>query len=207
MENNNELTAERSLEIIRKHLDQSRKELTKNAGTPMVWWGCLVFVTALVVGFLWKATGNPAWNFLWFMMAIIGYAGNYLMDKKEQREHVPQTFLSKVISNVWLAFGMFAITLAVLLFVVAPSLGYLTPLLNHYTVIIILLVCMASCINGLILKNMWMTIGGFLGGILGAAVADVLATGFYQMMAMAAVSVVAMIIPGIMINLKTRKDA
>jgi len=52
-----------------------------------------------------------------------------------------------------------------------------------------------------------MTIGGFLGGILGAAVADVLATGFYQMMAMAAVAVVAMIIPGIMINLKTRKDA
>lgn len=207
MENTNEMTAERSLEIIRKHLDQSRKELTKNAGTPMIWWGCLVFVTALIVGHLWKATGSPSWNFLWFLMAIIGYAGNYLMDKKEKQAHVPQTFISTMISHVWLAFGIFAATLAVLLFVVAPSLGYLTPLLNHYTVIIILLVSMACCITGLMLKNMWIAICAFLGGIVGAAVADVMATGYYQMLAMAAVAVVALIIPGIMINLNNRKNA
>lgn len=207
MENLNEMTAERSLEIIRKHLDQSRKELTKNAGTPMIWWGSLVFVTALIVGHLWKATGNPSWNFLWFIMAIIGYAGNYLMDKKEKQAHVPQTFISKMISHVWLAFGTFAVTMAVLLFVVAQSLGYFTPLLNHYTVIIILMVCLCCTITGLILKNLWIALGGFLGGMIGAAVADVMVTGYYQMMAMAGVALVALIIPGIIINLKSRKDA
>jgi len=207
MEATNEMTAERSLEIIRKHLDQSRKELTKNSGTPMVWWGCLVCITALIVGYLWKSTGSPSWNALWFAMAIIGYGGNYLIDKKEKREHVPQTFVSKMISYVWLSFGIFAVTDAVLIFVVAPSLGYITPLVNHYTVIIILMVCLCSTITGLILKNLWITLGGFLGGIIGAAVADVLATGYYQMMTMAAVAVVALIIPGIMINLKSRKDA
>ena len=205
MENVNEMTAERSLEIIRKHLNQSRKELTKDAGTPLIWWGGLVFITALIVNHLWKATGNPSWNFLWFLMAIIGYAGNYLMDKKEKQAHVPQTFISKTIGYVWLTFGVFAITLAVLAFVVAPALGYHTPLINHYTVIIILLVCMACCTTGLILKNLWITIGAFLGGIFGATVADMMAN--YQMLAMAAVAVVALIIPGIMINLNNRKNA
>ena len=207
MEATNEMTAERSLEIIRKHLDQSRKELTKNSGMPLVWWGCLVCITALIVGYMWRSTGSPSWNILWFAMAIIGYGGNYLMDKKEKREHVPQTIISKMISYVWLSFGLFAVTDAVLMFVVAPSLGYITPLVNHYTVLIILMVCLCSTITGLILKNLWIALGGFLGGVIGSAVADVLGTGFYHMMALAVVAVVALIIPGIMINLKSRKDA
>ena len=48
----NELTAEISLEIIKRQIEQSRKELEKNAGMPFITWGVLVFVTTLSVQYL-----------------------------------------------------------------------------------------------------------------------------------------------------------
>ena len=73
METNNELTAERSLEIIKKQIELSRMSTEKNAGLPMIMWGSLVCITALIVWYLWNTTGNAAWNFLWFIMAAVGW--------------------------------------------------------------------------------------------------------------------------------------
>ena len=53
METEKDLTAERSLEIIRQSIEQSRRAVMKNSGTPMLILGVLVFCTALVVGHLW----------------------------------------------------------------------------------------------------------------------------------------------------------
>ena len=41
METTNEMTAERSLEIISRTIEQSRRSMEKNAGMPMVIWGVL----------------------------------------------------------------------------------------------------------------------------------------------------------------------
>ena len=57
METNNEMTVERSLEIISRHIEQSRKDITKNAGLPMILWGVMTIVTGCIVGYMWKTTG------------------------------------------------------------------------------------------------------------------------------------------------------
>ena len=44
MESSEKLTAERSLEIIREAIEQGKRDVARNAGTPMITWGVLTCV-------------------------------------------------------------------------------------------------------------------------------------------------------------------
>ena len=39
MEVDNNLTAERSLEIIRESIERSQRTINKNSALPLIWWG------------------------------------------------------------------------------------------------------------------------------------------------------------------------
>lgn len=203
MENNSELTAERSLEIIKKQIEQSRKTIEKNSGMPMVIWGALVCVTALIVGHLWRVTENANWNLLWFVMAIIGWGYMVWTSRKEKSNRMPKTFVSQVIGNVWFAFGIFASILPILMFVIAPLFADSHVLGYGYTPLIIVLLGLATTATGMILKSGWMTAGSIIGGLAGFVCA-ILFKGPYEMMVLVGVSAVMLLIPGIMIN--RRKD-
>jgi len=203
MENNNELTAERSLEIIKRQIEQSRKDTEKNSGTSLIIWGAMVFVTALIVWYLWSSTGNGAWGFLWFAMALIGWMLMIWQDKKNKRSHMPKTIITQMMGNIWFAFGIFASSFPILMFVVAPLLFGKFAMGYGITSIITLLLGMSTTITGLLLKNGWITAGGIVGGLAGAASA-MLIQGPDEMLVMAGVSLVSLIIPGIMINWRTK---
>ena len=69
---NNELTPEKSLQIINEAIDKSRKDFERNAGTPMIFWGAIVLLFSLAVWMLLILTGKLEWNFLWFGIPVIG---------------------------------------------------------------------------------------------------------------------------------------
>ncbi len=199
MENNTEMTAERSLEIIKKQIELSRISTEKNAGLPMIIWGLLVCITSLLVGHLWNTTGNAAWNFLWFIMALIGWGWTIWINKKEKQSHVPLTLLSNVMNNIWFSFGIFASVLPIIMFVIAPLCFGSFVLDCSYTALVILLLGVATTITGLILKNGWITTGGIVGGVAGFILA-LLFPGPYEMLVMAGVGVITLLVPGIIIN-------
>ena len=202
MENTNEMTVERSLEIIKKYIDQSRKDTTKNAGLPMIIWGGLCLVTGLIVWYLWNTSGNAAWNNLWFAMALIGWGITVWMSHREKVERQPQTFISMVMGHIWLSFGIFASVLPILMYVLMPLVGI--PYFGvSYTPLIILLLGLCATATGFILHHGWIVAGGIIGGLLGAVLADWL-HGPTESLVMAGVALVALIIPGILIN--WRKD-
>ena len=60
MEENKNLTAERSLEIIRESIERSQHAIAKNSGLPLMWWGALVVVFSLLINYLWRHHGGPA---------------------------------------------------------------------------------------------------------------------------------------------------
>ena len=91
MEENSKLTAERSLEIIRESIERSQRTITRNSAVPMIWWGVCVFVFSFIIAYLWANHGGPAWNALWAIMWLAGYAGNWMIDKKKGT--VPTTFV------------------------------------------------------------------------------------------------------------------
>ena len=105
MEEKNNMTAERSLEIIRESIERSQRTINKNSAIPLIWWGACVVAFSLFIAYLWKNHGGPAWNMLWAILWLVGYAGNWLIDKR--RESVPTTFVGKTIGHVWATFGVF----------------------------------------------------------------------------------------------------
>lgn len=105
MEEKSNLTAERSLEIIRESIERSQRTINKNSAIPLIWWGLCVIIFSLFIAYLWKNHGGPIWNMLWAILWIVGLAGDRIIDKR--RERVPTTFVGNTISYVWATFGVF----------------------------------------------------------------------------------------------------
>ena len=160
MEQNNNLTAQQSLQIISETFNNSRKGILRNSAKYFMLWGALLTVTSLVIYLLWHLTGKPQWNFLWFAMPAIGYPAAALLGRSDVA--VPQSEVSKMLSSVWGVFGAFAVTLSSIAIALVPM---------NVSLIIVILFGLAECLSGAILKNWPVTICGFLLGVGGAVVA------------------------------------
>ena len=160
MEQNKEMTASESLAIISETLNRSRKAILSNSAKYFMLWGALLTVTSLVIYLLWHLTGKPQWNFLWFAMPLIGYPLAALMGKHNKA--IPQNEVSKMLGGVWSVFGTFAIALSAIAVSLVPM---------HVTLIIVIIMGLAECMSGVLLKNWPIIIGGFLLGVGGAVFA------------------------------------
>lgn len=154
------MTAQRSLQLISETFNNSRKEILRGSAKFFMLWGALLTVVSLVIYFLWHLTGKPEWNFLWFAMPVIGYPIAALMGKYSKA--IPQNEVSKMLSSVWGVFGAFAITLSLIALFLIPM---------RVTLIIVIILGLAECISGALLKNWPTIIGGFLLGVGGAVFA------------------------------------
>ncbi len=160
MEQNKEMTASESLKLITETFNKSRKDIIRNSAKYFMLWGALLTVTSLVIYLLWHFTGKPQWNFLWFAMPAIGYPVASLMGKYNVA--LPQNEVSKMLSGVWRVFGVFAITLSAVAVSLVPM---------NVTLIIVIIMGLAECMSGVLLKNWPIIICGFLLGIGGAVFA------------------------------------
>ena len=160
MEQNNEMTAQQSLQIITETLNKSRKGILLNSAKYFLLWGALLTSISLVIYLLWNLTSKPQWNFLWFAMPVIGYSIAALMGKYDVA--VPQNEVSKMLTGVWRVFGVFAITLSAIAIFLVPM---------NVSLIIVIILGLAECMSGVLLKNWPIIVGGFLLGVTGAVVA------------------------------------
>ena len=157
MEQNKEMTAQQSLQIISETFNKSRKDILSNSAKYFILWGALLTVTSLVIYLLWHLTGKPQWNFLWFAMPLVGYPLAALMGKYNMA--LPQNEVSKMLRDVWRVFGAFAVTLSAVAVFLVPM---------HVTLIIVIIMGLAECMSGVLLKNWPVIICGFLLGVGGA---------------------------------------
>ncbi len=204
------LTPEESLAIISKNIEQSRKDMLKNGGTPMLVWGGLVFVFSLGIYFLWVLTYNPAWNYLWFVMTAIGYITTAMLSKKKGPK--VESFISAVLEKVWLAFGILAIATPSLTIILIRLIKYLAPssmvtgaVFFPITLITVVLLSLATAITGFILKNKWIAAAGIICGTVGTAFAFTL-IGPEQTLLLTGISVIGLIIPGLILNFQSKSD-
>ncbi len=211
MEKNN-MTAKRSLEIIRDSIERSQRTITKNSSCSLIWWGLCVIVFALLIAYLWKNHGGPVWNALWAVMWVFGYVGERFMGKR--KDPVPSTFVSKTISQVWGALGIFIGSIGIIIGLIGCGLLPLTFTVsdNHITgnlyinltSIISLCFGMASTITGFILKNRIIQVCGFIAG-LGGFFCALKYPWAEQLYIMAAVAFVGLVVPGLLIYFQNKK--
>lgn len=168
MVENEEMTADESLALITKTLNNCRRDILQTNAKYFVLWGCLTAVFSLAVYLLWHHTGSPTWNLLWFAMPLVGYPFAVRMGKKDWERSTSE--IGIILRNLWFVTGVFAIVIA--------ALGtFILPL--NVTLLIMLQLGIGESISGVVLKNWLMLVAGFLIGI-GGAVTATLFTGEAQ---------------------------
>jgi hypothetical protein len=208
---NNNMTAERSLEIISQTIEESRRRITRGSWKSMLIYGVIVAIIALIVGHLWKNTSaGPGANGLW---GILGLVALVEQRYKKRGQTMPQTFVGKTISQVWGCFGIIAgsiglcMGLLALFHVSIPVPVVFAPdnteniIHIPITALIILLMGIAGMITGRILKSTAITVCCYITGILGSFLALIYA-GPYEMVVLAGVAVVGLIVPALIIKNK-----
>ena len=170
MEENKNLTAERSLEIIRESIERSQRTISRNSALPMIWWGVCVIAFSFIIAYLWANHGGPVWNFLWFVMWLVGYAGEWLIAKRN--ETVPTTFVGKTIGQVWATFGIFCGTIGFIFGLVGGGILPMELIVSKNVFIVasitsVISLCfgIATTITGAVIKNRVIQICGVIAGL------------------------------------------
>ena len=191
---NKEFTPERSLQIISEAIMKSRRDFEKSAGTPLIIWGSSVILTALIVWALWTKTGEPAWNYLWFAMtAIVGTIMLFLNRKCTNKN---EGIIGQTLGQIWNSFGGIAIAIAIIGSLLIPF---------DITMVITIILGYAAALTGLVLRNWFIAVGGFLMSIV-APVAVTYLVGANVMLLMVGAALITLLIPGIILNITNRKQ-
>ena len=173
MEEKNNMTAERSLEIITEQIERSRQMVAKKTGQSLYIAGLCIMGLALIISICIFLTNNMAYYLLYILSPIVIYGVDRYVNRNKPK--VPDSFVSNMVDKTWQTFGIFAVLFFVfvnlydLLMSHTESPEVYARLVIHPFRIILLLFGMAITINGYILKSRWMVVCGIIGGIGGFA--------------------------------------
>lgn len=198
------LTEQESLSIIAEMISRTRERYIGD-GNIMLMWGYLTVAVTILVWVLLTVTHNPAWNWLWFLIWIIGGTATPIMARKEQVERGVKNYSDRITSQIWSIVGAMAIVAT------AMCLGFLLiggkdswSMMFAYALII---VPFGEIVQGVILKENALKAGGIIGMVIGVFTVCCIAGGvtlyanWYLPMFMTAFFAM-FIIPGHIINHK-----
>lgn len=157
MEENMELTAERSLEIITEQIEKSRRAVSKDTGQWLFVSGLTTMVMALIVASANYLTWTPLFHLLWFAFPLI----IWLVMKYINRNRVPApvSLVGTLVRKTWYTILTFALVYSVVAvvwnryLVVYESPDVYLCAGMHITPTVITLLAVAVSITGLILKK------------------------------------------------------
>lgn len=202
------LTEKESLEIITSMIARTRERYIGD-GRIMLMWGYLTVVITAIIWTLIGVTHNPVWNWLWFLLWIIGGTLTPIMDKKMQHEKGFKNYSDIVTSRIWSTVGFSAIvaTAICLAFLLVGGIDAWSMMFA----IALVIVPFAEIASGIVVKEKSLIIGGAIGLSAGlftmACIAGHVALyASWFMPLFIIVWVAMMIIPGHIINYKAKKQ-
>ena len=201
------LSPENSLRLIAETIERSRKAIAKNSGKPLILWGSLVTITAVIIWGLWTKTGTPMWNLLWFAMTAIGIIGTYFMTRNQEK--IPESDTKRILGSIWKWFGIFTTGLYALLWIAALILyarGAETVITINLTLIIALMMGLCGAISGSVMKMKAVTAAATVGTALSVLLVLLVPDGSpVQILCFAILGVIALIIPGVIFQKRAAK--
>ena len=174
MEENSNMTAERSLEIITEQIEKSRRAVSKTTGQSLYISGICIMCTAVLVVLINVITMSQGMvgigHFLWFALPVV----IWLLSRKyiKDREHAPVSLVSSMVAKTWITFGFFGIGFFIIALIwgwigarILPISEYATSQIRVAPVIV-LLMGMAITMTGHILRQRWLVVFGIVAGLL-----------------------------------------
>lgn len=202
------ITESESLEIITRMITCTKQRYIGD-GNIMLMWGYLTVTITILVWVLLSATHHPAWNWLWFLIWIIGGTATPIMARKEQVKRGVKSYSDRITSQIWSVVGAMAIVAT------AACLGFLLiggkdcwSMMFAYA---LLIVPFGEIVQGVVLSENSLRAGGIAGMIIGIFTVCCIAGGvtlyanWYLPIFMTAF-IVMFIIPGHIINHKAKRE-
>ena len=174
MEENNNLTAERSLEIITEQIEKNRHAVSKTLGLSLYISGLCIMATAVLVAIINFLAMNAGMvgigHLLWFLLPV----AIWLLSRKyiKERAHTPKSLVGEMVAKTWLTFAIFAIGFFLIAIVCTTILFSMLSTAEYSVVqirvapIIVLLMGMAIAMSGQILNKRWLVWFGAVAGLL-----------------------------------------
>lgn len=200
------LTELESISIIAEMISRTKERYIGDGNIMMMWGWLTVAVTCLVWSLL-AATLNPAWNWLWFLIPAIGGTLTPIMAKKSERKQGVKTYSDKISSQIWLAVGLIGMIATIVCLGFGFAGIYAWSLMFVYALII---VPFAEIVQGLIVREKSLVIGGAAGiavGIFttGCLISRITLSAYWFLPTFMLAFVCMMIIPGYIINRKAHR--
>lgn len=201
------ISEQESIEIITSMISRTKDRLVKGGGNILLMWGYLVVVITLLVWLLLITTHNPAVNWLWFLIWIIGGIATPIMAKKKEVKAGVKSYSDKLGSQIWLIVGVSAI--AVTLFCLGFLLVGGKDAWSAMFVFALVIVPLGEIMQGLVIREKSLIIGGSTGLCTGIFTMCCIASGvplaaawFMPMFIIAFAAM--MILPGHILNHKAK---
>ena len=173
MEENSNMTAERSLEIIKEQIERSRKSVAEDVGKSLFISGLCIIGVAFITVVCALLTGNMAFHLLYVLVPILVIGIDRYV--KRNKPKVPDSIIGTMVDKTWQTFGIFVLAFFVLSILFNKLMMYDAQMADNIQVyfqnrispvrIILLLMGMAVTINGYTLKSKWMVWCGIIGGL------------------------------------------
>ncbi len=204
------ITEAESLEIITSMISRTKDRLVKGSGNILLMWGYLIVAVTALIWVLLVTTNNPAVNWLWFLIWLIGGIATPIMAMRKRMETGSKSYTDKLTSYIWSVVGLTAIVSAILCF------GFLfiggKDSWSMMFAFALIIVPMAEIMQGLVIKENSLIAGGGIGLLIGlftmcciSAQVELMATWFMPLFMMAFAAM--MIVPGHILNSKAKRQS
>ena len=200
------LNEKESLELIARMITNTRRRMETDNGNVYLLWGYSSVAVGILIYIIGFFSTHPGWNFLWFLIWIIGGTITHHIQKKN--DTTVKSYIDRLTEGLWSIVGYCAIafTALCLYFMLAHGNDCWSLML----VFGLFVIGFAGAVQGVILKEKSLTIGGGIGMFSGALVMcciiagiPLLNTWFTPLFIGSFVCM--MIIPGHILNRKAKK--
>lgn len=181
----------KNLELITRMISETRTRFERGGGKIFLIWGIVTFSVSLLVYFLLSSTGNYSYNWLWFLIPVVGAPINAFYRRRVSTG--VKSYIDSIIRYVWVVTGVVASVIPI----VISFIDFRFPILMFEGII----VCSALIMTGLIIGSRVAAFAGVAGLVLSISLLFV--GGLNSILIFAAMSVVSMIIPGVVIKGKS----
>ena len=187
------LDAAESLALIGRMIENTRSRMVRNAGRPFLAWGYATAATLIAVWAAVSCTGDVRWNYLWFMLPLLGGALIYFTRPKAAEGSV-HTYVDRVLDLIW------SVICPATLLISTLAICFVVRFPVAFTVL--LMIGLGTTINNLIIGFK----PGVAGGIAGIVLASVslVVTGNWHAGLFLAAFVLMTIIPGHILSYRYR---
>lgn len=153
------MTEKESLELITAMIQRTRERYVGD-GNILLMWGYLTVIVTALVWIMLITTHNPAWNWLWFAIGIVGGIASPIMHKKSDLKNGVKSYSDKITSQIWTTVGLASVVATLFCF------GFALKGFNPWGmmfVIPLIIVPMAEIAQGIIVKEKSLIVGGTIG--------------------------------------------